>query len=126
MQAFSELLYVSPNTFLALARDGKGNGNGNAPSPSRSALTSDYKNIVLVTTQGATNIAGSAFDTPENPVSADGTTLNPAITAATVTNFVSLIESAELAKAGLQNGPPIATDIVGKIESLALASVLDP
>jgi hypothetical protein len=48
------------------------------------------------------------------------------ITAAPWAPFLSIIDDAQLAKAGLNNGRPQLTDIVGKYESIALASVLEP
>ncbi|KAM0756395.1 hypothetical protein T439DRAFT_28412 [Meredithblackwellia eburnea MCA 4105] len=124
--AQSELLYVSDNVFLVLARDGKGNGNGNSPSStaSTSQLTANYKNAGLITLVGATNILGS-FDNYADSIAPAGV-LNPAITPAAFHEFVNIIDPTQLAKFGLHNGKPVLNDIVGKWESLALQPVLDP
>lgn len=125
--AASELHYVSAGVFLILPRDGKGNGNGNSPSSTatKKQLTSAYKNAALMTTVGSTNING-LFDEFDSAVAPLGV-LDPSITPVTVQSFVNIIDPVQLAKFGLQNGPtPLSTDIVGKFESLALQSVLDP
>lgn len=121
----SEMYYLSPTRFLVLARDGNGNGNGDPPTPSKSDLTSKIKNIGYIDIADATNIANTKYDQPSNPVAPAGV-LSADVTSAPWQPFLSLIEDDQLAKAGLQNGRPQLTDIVGKYESIAIASVLDP
>lgn len=124
-RAQSEMYSLSDNRFLLLVRDGDGNGNGDPPIPSRGDLTSAIKNIGYIDISDATNIANTIYDEPSNPV-APGNVLVSGVVAAQFTEFISIIDDAQLAKAGLQNGPPQATDIVGKYESIAITSVLDP
>lgn len=118
----SEMYFISPTRFLVLARDGNGNGDGDPPTPSKGDLTSKIKNIGYIDISDATNIANSVYDEPSNPV-APGGVLTSGVTAAVWQPFLSLIEDDQLAKAGLQNGRPQITDIVGKYESIALAPV---
>ena len=121
----SEMYYLSESRFLVLARDGNGNGDGDPPTPSKGDLTSKIKNIGHIDISAATNIANSIYDSPANPV-APGNVLVDNVVAAQFEEFLSIIDNAQLAKAGLQNGPPQATDIDGKYESIAITSALDP
>ncbi|PWN23939.1 hypothetical protein BCV69DRAFT_279842 [Microstroma glucosiphilum] len=115
----SELHVVGDGIFAVLARDGKGLGN----DPPTDA--SSYKEVGLLTTAGATNIAGTKYDSPENPV-APGGQLVDGITAATVQDWLSLIDTAQLAKFGIHNGGTLDQNLIAsKLESLALASVGD-
>ncbi|GAA6035967.1 hypothetical protein JCM8097_005190 [Rhodosporidiobolus ruineniae] len=122
----SEMHYVRDGVFLVLARDGKGNGNGDSPSStaSKKQLTSNFKNIGLVSLTGVTNIVGQ-YDGVGDAV-APGGVFNTAVTAAQFNDFIDIIDDAQLARFGLQNGKPIATDISGKWESIAIMPALDP
>ncbi|GAA5892130.1 hypothetical protein JCM6882_005702 [Rhodosporidiobolus microsporus] len=124
--AQSEVHYVKDGVFLVLARDGKGAGNGDPPATevSKKKLTSAYKNIGLVTLTGATNIVGQ-YDGVGDSIAPNGV-LSTEVTAAAFEPFIDIIDDAQLARFGLQNGKPIETDIVGKWEALAIAPVLDP
>jgi hypothetical protein len=117
--AQSELHVVDSNTFLVLARDGNGYGDTNSKSA--------YKQADLISTKGATNIANTKYDQPQNPITPDkGATLNADITPVVYQSFVNLIEDAQLAKFGLQNGGKIdRTLIASKLESLAVANLMD-
>jgi hypothetical protein len=121
----SEIYYLSPTRFLCLARDGDGNGNGDPPSPSNGDIKSNFKEIGFFDISEATNIANTAFDRADTPV-APGGVLNSGVNQALFQDFISLIDDAQLAKAGLFNGKPLETAITGKIESITLTSVLDP
>ncbi|KIK63498.1 hypothetical protein GYMLUDRAFT_222584 [Collybiopsis luxurians FD-317 M1] len=121
-RACSEIHFVSENVFLALSRDGNGNGAGNDTDDT----TSKYKQADLFSIQNATNIAGSKFDNPSNPV-APGGSLVSKITPATYVSFVDYIDDVQLARFGLHNGgDEDQTLINSKWESLALAPVNDP
>lgn len=121
----SEIYYLSETRFLALYRDGDGNGNGDPPTPSNGDLKSGLKNIGIVDISGATNIANTRYDDPANPV-APGGVLVDGIVAAPFEEFLDIVDDDQLAKAGLHNGAPQLNDIVGKYESIALTSVLEP
>ena len=118
----SEIAFVGGTLFLVLARDSNGAGGD--------ATTSEYKcvppffcfswfprrscgglmivrvwrrSIDLVDIAGATNIAGSKFDSHKNALAPKGN-LDSSITPATYTPFVSLIDGTQLARFGLHNG----------------------
>lgn len=117
--AQSEVHVVDSTTFLVLARDGNGFGDSNS--------NSKYKQADLISIKGATNIAGTKYDQPGNPITSNkGASLNADITPATYQSFVNLIDKAQLAKFGLQNGGAIdRTLIASKLESLAVANLID-
>jgi len=108
--------------FFALSRDGNGNGDGDTASDT----LSKYKQADLFSIAGATNIAGTDFDNPANPVAPDGV-LNSSITPATYVSFVNYIDPVQIARFGLTNGgPEVDTLINEKWESFALAPVDEP
>lgn len=116
--AQSELLALDDSTFLMLARDGNGLGTNNP--------TSLFRQVMLVDLDGATNIAGSLYDDPANPISPLGN-LVPGISPATTSSFIDINDPLQLAKFGLTNGPANnANNLSEKWEALALAPVLDP
>ncbi|KAF5375785.1 hypothetical protein D9757_008987 [Collybiopsis confluens] len=118
-RASSEIHFVSENVFLSLSRDGNGNGAGNTTDDT----TSKYKQADLFSIAGATNIAGTKYDDPSNPV-APGGVLKTSITPATYVSFVNYIDDTQLARFGLHNGgTEDSTLINSKWESLALAPV---
>ncbi|KAG6835222.1 hypothetical protein H0H93_003765 [Arthromyces matolae] len=115
--ASSDIHFISPGVFLALARDGNGHGD--------TTDSSKYKHADLFTIKGATDIHGSKFDDPAHPVSPNGV-LDASITPATYVSFINYLNTTELARFGLHNGDPDdRTDIDAKWESFALASVND-
>lgn len=109
----SELVALSKSSFLVLTRDGNGNGSGNAAYNALGVGGADnpqvYKNIALVSTLGATNLAGSIYETTYAPAvtgptsASDPMTLAPVagIVAATTTDFVNLLNVNQLARFGL-------------------------
>ena len=108
--AQSELIALNRQTFLVLARDSHGNGSGkSAYAPAAGAVgyaaqPMVYKSITLVSTQGATNLAGTAYETSHtSAVRGAGATLAPAygLTAAQCTDFVNLLNPTQLARFGL-------------------------
>ncbi|KAF5348382.1 hypothetical protein D9758_010931 [Tetrapyrgos nigripes] len=117
-EACSEIHFVSPGIFLALSRDPFGRGGDND--------TSTYKNADLFSIAQATDIHGTVFDDPSNPIAQNGT-LNENITPAEYVEFVSYIDDDQLARFGLHNGDPSDETLINaKWESLALAPVGDP
>ncbi|CAL1710831.1 unnamed protein product [Somion occarium] len=80
----------------------------------------------LIDISDATNIAGSKFDSPKNPIAKKGK-LDKSITAATYVGFVDFIDDTQLARFGLHNDDPADQTLIdAKWESLALAPVGDP
>lgn len=80
----------------------------------------------LIDISGATDIHGTKFDDPANPVSHKGK-LDSAVVPANYVGFVSLINATQLARFGLHNGDPADQTLIdAKWESLALAPVGDP
>lgn len=108
--AQSEIVALSRSTFMVLSRDGNGNGSGNAAYTAASASVGYadnpmvFKSVVLVSTAGATNLAGTVYETSYAPaVTGTGSTLAPVagIVAATTTDFVNLLNVNQLARFGL-------------------------
>lgn len=80
----------------------------------------------LIDISNATDIHGSSFDDPANPVAKKGK-LDKSVTPATYVPFVSLINDTQLARFSLHNGDPANAQLIdAKWESLALAPVGDP
>ncbi|THV00288.1 hypothetical protein K435DRAFT_719132 [Dendrothele bispora CBS 962.96] len=117
-RACSEIHFVSPGVFLALSRDGDGRGGDDTESK--------YKNADLFSIANATDIHGSKFDDPSNPIAKKGK-LDKSITPAEYVEFVSFIDDDQLARFGLHNDDPDDQTLLdAKWESLALAPVGDP
>lgn len=119
--AQSELLALNRNQFLVLSRDGNGLGNGD----SRPAV---FKSILLVDTTGATNLAGTPYETTYTPVSPGGV-LNSAITAVKQSELVNMLNSTQLARFGVNIPRPVPTVTTPRLsekwEALGLAPALD-
>ena len=117
--AQSELLAINNTQFLVLARDA---GFGHTyPIP-----TSTYRKILVYDISAATNLAGTKFDDPANPI-APGGVLDATIKAAARTDFIDLNDSAQLAKFGLHNGPTDDNNnLYEKWEAMTLVPALDP
>jgi hypothetical protein len=124
----SELLALNNHQFLVLERDNLGRGSGNAGAPL-------YKEIVLVDTTGATDIAGTGYDLELGapgqlnlPLSADDLA-GAAITPVQRKDFISIIDQQDLARFGLNLKADADSDqnsITEKWEGLALIPVRDP
>lgn len=114
--AQSEIRALDDHSFLMLARDGAGLGaTGGAPVV--------YKSILLVDIDGATNLAGSKYETGtasilENPAS---TALAPHIVPAGWTEFINMLNPVQLARFGLS-----VETLSEKWEAMDLVSTLDP
>ena len=116
--AQSEIIALSPTSFLMLARD-SGNGYGQKGEKSL------YRSIDIVDISAATDIAGSKFDA-DQPVAPKGV-LDASVKPATVSQFIDVNDSADLARFGLHNGAPNdRNNLSEKWEAMSLASVLDP
>ncbi len=116
--AQSEMLAINNTQFLVLARDGNGRGIASA--------TSLYRSILVYDISGATNIAGTAYDTTTTPI-APGGVLAAGIVPATSAVLVDMNNAAQLAKFGLNNGPVDNVNTLSeKWEALALVPAFDP
>lgn len=62
-----------------------------------------FRHADLVDISKATNIRGTKFDNPANPVSPGGK-LDKSVTPATLTEFVDFIDKDQLARFGLHTG----------------------
>lgn len=113
----SEVLALTDTTFLALERDGFGRGSPTNGSPA-------YKQIVLFTTQGATNWARSPKGVPpEFPERA----LSEAEGAMRRREFIDLTDSRQLARFGLNTkAQPDENTLSEKWEALTLVPLRDP
>ncbi|PPQ84110.1 hypothetical protein CVT24_002358 [Panaeolus cyanescens] len=117
-RACSEIHFVSKNIFLALSRDGDGRGGDDN--------NSKYKQADLFSISKATDIHGTKFDSPANPIAVNGV-LDSTITPAQYLSFVNYVDPVQLARFGLHNGKPNDLTLLdAKWESLALAPVGDP
>ncbi|MFV3129309.1 esterase-like activity of phytase family protein [Niveispirillum sp. KHB5.9] len=123
--AQSELLALNNTQFLLLSRDG--NGYGALATPN-SSPTSFYRQIDLIDITGATNIAGTAYDTgtsiaPKGVLVAD-------IKPVQFASFVNVNDVAQLARFGLTNGASNNPNcpnscLAEKWEALSLVPALD-
>jgi hypothetical protein len=114
--AQSEIRALDDHRFLMLSRDGAGVGaEGKAPIV--------YKSILLVDVAGATNLAGSEYETGTSSVLQDknATALRPGIVPADWTELVNMLNPAQLARFGLS-----IEALSEKWEALDLVPVLEP
>ncbi|WP_448100193.1 esterase-like activity of phytase family protein [Luteibacter jiangsuensis] len=96
--AQSEIRVLDDRRFLMLARDGAGLGaEGDKPIV--------FKSILLVDTSGATNLAGSVYETGTASLLGDGGDLRADIRTATWEPLVNLLDPADLARFGLTLDP---------------------
>ncbi|KAJ7138360.1 esterase-like activity of phytase-domain-containing protein [Mycena epipterygia] len=117
VEASSEIHFVGEGVFLCLARDGNGHGG--------SGDNIKYKHADLFSIVNATDIHGTAFDSPATPAAPKGTLSNK-IVPATYVSFVDYADPVQLARFGLHNGDPDDNTLLdAKWESFALAPVGD-
>jgi hypothetical protein len=122
--AQSEMLALNDSQFLVLARDGLGRG---VAANASTSTTPVFKSILLVDTTGATNLAGTAYETGNTPVATNGT-LVPAIVPVQQVDVVNLLNPTQLARVGMNiTRLPVSTPttLSEKIEAMALAPVLE-
>ncbi len=114
--AQSEILALDDHSFLMLARDGAGRG-------ADSAVPIVYKSVLLVDTAGATNLAGTDYETGTASLLADpaATALRPGITPAAQVELVNMLNPVQLARFGLS-----VEALSEKWEALDLVPALDP
>ncbi|QTL04255.1 esterase-like activity of phytase family protein [Aquabacter sp. L1I39] len=121
--AQSEMVALDDHRFLILARDG--NGLGSKPGPEV------FKAVLLVDVSGATNLAGTDYETTTRPIAPaqDGrNVLDPSIRPATADVLVNLLNPDDLGKFGLNihNETPDENTLSEKWEAMALVPALDP
>ncbi len=116
--AQSELLALNDNQFLVLSRDGNGLG--------LTTTNPVYKSVLLVDITGATNLAGTPYETTTTPIAPSGV-LNSAIKPVNQMQLVNLLNSTQRAKFGMNlvNTTPTQFTITEKIEGMALVPVLE-
>ena len=116
--AQSELHALNDTQFLVMARD---SGNGFSDPTSTSA----YRSVDLIDISQATNLAGTKFDSPANPIAPKGV-LDPSITPALYEKFLDINDNTQLNRFNLHNGDPNdANNLYEKWESLAVVPVFD-
>lgn len=122
--AQSEVLALNDNQFLVLSRDGIGRG---VAANASTSTTPVFKSILLVDTTGATNLAGTQYETGNTPIATNGT-LNSSIVPVQQVELVNLLNTTQLARVGMNaTRLPVSsrTTISEKIEAMALAPVLE-
>ncbi len=116
--AQSELYALDEAHFFILCRDSN-NGYG------ADGATSRYRNIEILDTSRATNIADTKYDGAV-PVAPEGR-LDDGIEPATLTPFIDLNDNGELGRFGLRNGDPNdRNNLSEKWEGMTMAPALDP
>lgn len=122
--AQSEMLALNDTQFLVLARDGIGRG---VAANASTSTTPVFKSILLVDTAGATNLAGTTYETTNTPIATNGN-LASGITAVQQVELVNMLNPTQLARVGMNlNRLPLSnsTTLSEKIEAMALAPVLE-
>ncbi|MES1986012.1 MAG: esterase-like activity of phytase family protein [Pseudomonadota bacterium] len=122
--AQSEMLALNDNQFLVLARDSLGRGVAANASTSTTPL---FKSVLLVDTTGATNLAGTPYETGTTPIASNGV-LIPAIVPVQQVELVNMLNPTQLARVGMnitRLPRTNATTIGEKWEAMALAPVLE-
>jgi hypothetical protein len=119
--AQSEIRILDNHRFIMLSRDGNGWGaEGGKPIV--------FKSVVVVDTDGATNLAGTRYETGVAPVIGKDGALRPDIHAAAWKPLVNMLDPDDLARAGLSLEPGRAglAQLSEKWEAMDLLPVLDP
>ena len=119
--AQSDMLALNSSQFLVLSRDGIGRGTN--PTASTTPI---FKSVLLVDVSGATNLAGSQFETGVTPLATNGSLVAGIVPAAQV-ELVNLLNLTQLNRFGLNAStrPSNSTSLSEKYEALGLAPVLE-
>lgn len=117
--AQSELLALNGTQFLVLSRDGNGLGQSVGNNPV-------FKSVLFVDVSGATNIAGSVYETTATPLSPGGKLVS-SIAPAQQVEALNILNTAQLSKFGvnIDNKNPTRLTLTEKWEGMALAPVLE-
>jgi hypothetical protein len=118
--AQSEMVALSDHQFLVLARDGNGRGKGSTKAPV-------FKSILLVDTDGASNLAGTPYEQGVEPIAKNGE-LVAGVTPVKQAELVNLLNPVQLARLGMNlfTAPSDRFSLSEKWEALAVAPALDP
>lgn len=119
--AQSEMLALNDTQFLVLSRDGIGRGSGASATG-----TPVYKSVLLVDTTGATNIAGTSFETGTTPIATNGNLVS-GITPVRQVELVNMLNPVQLGKFGLNlnTAPSTLLSLSEKFEALGLVPTLE-
>ncbi|RVT90902.1 esterase-like activity of phytase family protein [Sphingomonas crocodyli] len=120
--AQSEVVALNDHQFLVLARDAI--GRGATVSPSKTPVV---KTILLVDTTGATNLAGSIYETGVEPVAHKGQVIAGIIPVRAV-ELINMLNPAQLRRFGMNIDtlPSTPTSLSEKQEAMSLLPALDP
>ncbi len=120
--AQSEMVALNDHQFLVLARDGIGRG-----STASTSKTPVVKTILLVDTTGATNLAGTRYETGIEPVAHAGKVVEGIAPVRSV-ELVNMLNPVQLRRLGmnLDTLPSTATSLSEKQEAMGLLPALDP
>ncbi len=118
--AQSEMAALNDHQFLVLSRDANGRGKGSTKAPV-------FKSVLLVDTDGATNLAGGPYEQAATSLAKDGA-LVAGLTPVRQAELVNLLNPVQLAKFGmnLSTAPSDRFSLSEKWEAMALAPALDP
>ncbi len=118
--AQSEMIALSDTQFLVLSRDGNGRGKGNGNA-------AVFKSVLLVDTDGATNLAGTPYEQSAQPVAKNGA-LAAGIVPVRQAELVNMLNPVQLGRFGmnLDVQPSTPMTLPEKLEAMAIAPALDP
>jgi hypothetical protein len=119
--AQSEIRVIGDHRFLMLARDGNGYGAENGKPIV-------FKSVLLVDTDGASNLAGTTYETSTTSILGQDGSLRAGIHPASWKPLVDLLDPADLARVGLsiERDKPGMAMLSEKWEAMDLVPVLDP
>lgn len=125
----SDLLALNDHQFLALEHDGFGRGQ---TRPGADETAPQFKRVVLVEVNGATNLAGTGYDLEKGApgqLSLPPDALPAAIVPVKTRAFIDLLDAKQLARFGLNARAHADSDentLAEKWEGLALIPLHDP
>lgn len=125
----SELLALNDHQFLALEHDGFGRGQ---TRPGADETAPQFKRVMLVEVNGATNLAGTGYDLEKGApgqLSLPADALPADIAPVTTRDFIDLLDAKQLARFGLNAKAHQDSDentLAEKWEGLALIPLSDP
>ena len=120
--AQSEMVALNDHQFLVLARDAIGRGSNNS-----SGKTPVVKSVWLVDTRGATNLAGTRYETGTDPIARKGRLIDGIVPVRTA-ELINLLNPAQLGRLGMNLDilPSTPTSLSEKLEAMGLLPALDP